>query len=101
MVGLSNLGNTCYMNSVIQCIAADTSFIKNLLEIKETQDTSVFIKTIKMLIIGMSGKYRIIKPTSFKRSIDYYLPKYNNKQQHDANEFFTDLIDMIDKNTKM
>lgn len=99
MPGLLNLGNTCYINSVIQCIKSDINFVKNILEIKDNEDTHVIIKNTRALLGALHGKYKVIKPTSFKRSIDYYLPKYDNKNQHDAHELFTDFIDLIDKIT--
>jgi uncharacterized UBP type Zn finger protein len=77
----------------------DISFVKNIISIKDNEDTPPIIKNTRALIAGLYGKYKIIKPSSFKRSIDYYLPKYKNKDQHDAHEFFTDFIDIIDKYT--
>lgn len=99
-VGLVNLGNSCYMNSVLQALKMNTQFIKKLINIKETIETDTVIKHSRTLFSALLGRYRLIKPSSFKRAIEYHNESFASKTQQDAHEFFIFYIDLLSTLTK-
>lgn len=114
--GLINLGNSCYMNSVLQV----------LFSLKEFQDRyyppipiyqlcdgpTEFNHQMAKLAYGLlSGRYsdpdpcegdaRIqlgIAPKKFKHHVCGQNPNFSTKRQQDAQEFFLYLIDLIERN---
>jgi len=101
--GLSNLGNTCFMNSGLQCIAHTTLLRDYLLKgywKKELNLTSIhgmkgkmvkaFVKVLENLWGDYDGPYR---PTEFKSVISKHTPSFEGYHQHDCQEFIASLLD--------
>jgi len=103
-VGLCNLGNTCFMNSGLQCIAHTTLLRDYLLKgywRKELNLTSIhgmkgkmvkaFVEVLKNLWDpDNSSPYR---PTKFKSVISKHTPSFEGYHQHDCQEFIASLLD--------
>ncbi|ORX71732.1 cysteine proteinase [Anaeromyces robustus] len=101
--GLGNLGNTCFMNSGLQCIAHTALLRDYLLKgywKKELNLTSIhsmkgkmvkaFVKVLENLWSNNSGPYR---PTEFKSVISKHTPSFEGYHQHDCQEFIASLLD--------
>ena len=102
--GLRNLGNTCFMNSIIQCLSHTmplTSFFlsqKYLNDLNETNPIGFqgklaenWCRILNDLWHGTSGS---INPMKFKRmSAKLAKGMFGGFQQHDSQEFLSFLID--------
>jgi len=103
--GFENVGNTCFLNSVLQMLAYTPPFANYLLngvhskKCKRTNASQFcalcsFEKIVKK---ALSGKFREIEPTEILRNIKQINKKFKIGRQEDSQEFLRDLIDAFQK----
>lgn len=92
---LKNLGNTCYINAIIQCLG-NLEDLDLSLDMAQVHNGKVnFTEKFLKLIEAMDTYEGVISPVSFVKQVKEMFPKYNNKQQHDAHEFLMDILDIL------
>ena len=106
-VGLKNAGATCYMNSVIQILY--TFFSSQILGVDFENDlpsendlsTSIEDTVFGQLqnVFGhlMESKLKYYVPEKFWRCFRLFGQPVNVREQQDAFEFFTQIVDQVDE----
>lgn len=108
-VGLVNLGNSCYLNSILQCMVQIQYLTEYFLETDEKRSWKKDMNAsnplsskgevanayYQLLRIIWSGKVSCLIPSDFKHTISTFCPIFHNTIQHDAQEFASFLIDAI------
>ena len=93
LLAFLNLGNTCYLNSVLQCFINDTLFH----EIKVTENFDEFSSDLKT-IVNMIEFDEPEKHFCFKFNNIHLLKHFSSFgrfQQHDAHEFLVSFLDKL------
>lgn len=98
--GLENLGNTCYLNSVVQCLRSVPQFRRGL-----ESSTSVPNSAPKMFLASLRDTYTqldrtaaAVPPSTLVRATKMAFPEFNRTgangapMQQDAEEFFSGLL---------
>ncbi|XP_063233361.1 ubiquitin carboxyl-terminal hydrolase 5 [Bacillus rossius redtenbacheri] len=120
--GLANLGNSCYLNSVMQVVFTvpdfQTRFVEKAPEIFSAlpaDPPSDFNVQMAKLGVGLlSGRYSRpppegeeadddrngISPRMFKALIGRGHPDFSTKSQQDAQEFFLHLVNVLERNSR-
>ncbi|XP_052081738.1 ubiquitin carboxyl-terminal hydrolase 5-like [Mytilus californianus] len=121
--GMRNLGNSCYMNSVMQVVFTIPDFQKRYSDKAEDifssapEDPSTDFN-VQMAKLGrglLSGNYSKsptesadekglppngIRPQMFKHLIGKGHPEFSTKRQQDAQEYFLHLVNLLERNTR-
>ncbi|KAL0136154.1 hypothetical protein V8B55DRAFT_1370615 [Mucor lusitanicus] len=101
--GLKNLGNTCYMNSIVQCLSGTVPLARYLTSgvyrqhINKTNKKGTggaLVEAFAVLVRSMwSENYKFISPMTFRETIMRFSPLFRNNDQHDSQEFLIFLLD--------
>ncbi|KAI8639614.1 hypothetical protein BD408DRAFT_434945 [Parasitella parasitica] len=103
--GLTNLGNTCYINSIVQCLSGTiplaryfTSgvFKQHVNKANEKGTRGVLVESFAGLVRSMwSENYNFISPMTFREAIMAFAPQFRNTDQHDSQEFLIFILDAL------
>ncbi|XP_045061352.1 ubiquitin carboxyl-terminal hydrolase 24-like isoform X1 [Coregonus clupeaformis] len=102
-VGLKNGGATCYMNAVFQQLYMQPGLAEAFLSIEDnTQqpDESVFCQVQSLFGHLMESKLQYYVPENFWKIFKMWNKELYVREQQDAYEFFTSLVDQLDEHLK-
>ncbi|XP_023232746.1 ubiquitin carboxyl-terminal hydrolase 37-like [Centruroides sculpturatus] len=100
--GFENLGNSCYMNSILQALFSLNCFTESMLRLNDLigdklSETSLFRCITSLLLAKMKGDYSQSQSLleHIKDAVCVVAPNFKGNYQHDAHEFLGQVLDQM------
>lgn len=117
LTGLNNLGNTCYINSVVQVMFRMPDFVRRFVDgapeifsmFPEDPVNDFNIQTAKLGVGLLSGRYSFpssegsqagVSPHMYRNLVGKDHPEFMSKRQQDAHEFYLHLLSLLQRHSR-
>ncbi|KAM3965206.1 ubiquitin specific protease 5 [Aphomia sociella] len=117
LTGLNNLGNSCYINSVVQVIFRIPDFVRRFVEgapeifatFPEDPVNDFNVQTAKLGVGLVSGRYSSagaggeqpgLQPHMFRQLLGRGHAEFRTKRQQDAHEFYLHMLTLLERHSR-
>ena len=96
MKGISNLGNTCYFSSILQCLLQIPQ-LSNYFLMKKYEGNCEFTREYQICVHKMWKHKETLNPHNLLTIFKKKYTQFDNRDQHDSQEAFLCIIDILGK----
>lgn len=100
LFGLVNLGNTCYMNSCLQCLLHTDKLISKFFTEESSTIGDLSLSLYNLICKIRNEDSKIINPNIFFNEFCKKSNEFNDGNQHDSFQFLTSLINNLNEEIK-